>query len=187
MIEKIKHWILYRFLYSKVKPELIGIQCENGGLIKGSSKSNMTHISNLANVKIGENVFIGHFNYIDGFRNVEIGRNCQITNYVSILTHSSHHSIRFESKLKGNSDANKVLDSGDVKIGEFTYVGPHTVIMPGVSIGKGCIIGAYSYISKDIPDFSVVRGLPAKVVGDTRDIDEEKILEHKLDRTNYYL
>ena len=66
-------------------------------------------------------------------------------------------------------------NTGTIKIGDFSYVGPNTVIMPNSSIGKGCIISAYSYVKGEFPDYSIIRGLPAKIVGDTRKIDEELI------------
>lgn len=51
-----------------------------------------------------------------------------------------------------------------VSIGHDCWIGGNTTIMPGVKIGKGCTIGAGSVVTKDIPDFSVAMGVPAKVV-----------------------
>lgn len=166
---------------------MIGIQ-SSGQLIGSNTRiSNVTHISNPANVKIGKHVFIGHFNYIDGFDKVDIGTGCQITNYVSVLTHSSHNAIRmygekydyyWGTKMKG-------LTWGPVKIGDYTFVGAHSVIMPGTVIGKGCIISAYSFVEGTFDDYSIIRGQPAKVVGDTRNVDE-KLLEEFPEMKEFY-
>jgi acetyltransferase-like isoleucine patch superfamily enzyme len=164
IISKLK----YKLLLSKIKPEIIGYEDNKGVLIHQTGASNMAHISNKENVQIGENVFIGHFNYIDGFKKVRIGEGCQITNYVSILTHSSHNSIRFS----GNHTS---LLSGEIEIGAFTYVGAHSVIMPGSKLGKGCIVSAFSYVSGEFPDHSILRGQPAKIIGSTKEIDLEFI------------
>ena len=111
---------------------------------------------------------MGHFNYIDGYRKVKIGRGCQITNYVSILTHSSHDSIRIDPMDTHHYG----LVEGEVEIGEFTYIGAHSVIMPGTKLGKGCIVSAFSYVSGEFPDYSILRGQPANVVGNTKERDQ---------------
>ena len=82
-----------------IKPEIIGLKKSGNKILSNVGVSNMSHLSNKENIYLGENVFIGHFNYIDGFRKVDIGDGCQITNYVSILTHSSHHAIRYRDKI----------------------------------------------------------------------------------------
>ena len=51
-----------------------------------------------------------------------------------------------------------------VEIGDDCWIGGNTTIMPGVKIGKGCTIGSGSIVTRDIPDFSVAIGTPAKVV-----------------------
>lgn len=161
------------------KPEIIGNPkrfSKNIGNKVGIS--NTTHISNCGNnLGIGNNVFIGHFNYIDAHNaEVKIGNNVQITNYCNILTHSTHNDIRFPSnKMKSEKCQETVKNIRTIFIDDFTYIGPHSVIMPGTKLGKGCIVAAYSYVKGEFPDFSIVRGQPAKVVGSTKDIDEELI------------
>jgi acetyltransferase-like isoleucine patch superfamily enzyme len=164
MLSKIIDKIKYKLLLSKIKPEIIGyMNSENSGV------SNMTHISNRQNVFIGKNVFIGHFNYIDGFRKIVIEEGCQITNHVSIISHSSHNTIRLQylNKVKSTNG----LDSGEVFIGKNTYIGANAVIMPGTKIGKGSIVSAFSFVKGDFPDYSILRGQPARVIGSTKDID----------------
>ena len=67
---------------------------------------------------------------------------------------------------------------GAVFIGAYTYVGPYTTIMPGSKIGKGCLIAAYSYVQGDFPDFSIIKGNPAAVVGSTKDRDSAYLKEN---------
>ena len=54
--------------------------------------------------------------------------------------------------------------SGHVEIGDFTSIGTGAVIIPKIKIGKNCIIGAGSVVNKDMPDNSVIVGVPAKVI-----------------------
>lgn len=49
-------------------------------------------------------------------------------------------------------------------IGDQTFIGMHAVILPGVLIGKHCVIGANSVVTDNIPDYSVAVGVPAKVI-----------------------
>lgn len=49
-------------------------------------------------------------------------------------------------------------------IGNDVWIGRRAIIMPGVSIGDGCIIGAGAVVTKDVPPFSVAGGVPAKVI-----------------------
>jgi NDP-sugar pyrophosphorylase family protein len=59
------------------------------------------------------------------------------------------------------------------EIGEYTFIGSGSYIMPGVKIGKGCVIGTNSVVTKDIPDYSIAVGSPAKVIKSTLDVDRE--------------
>ena len=174
MIRKITNYIHYQFL-KIFKPEIIGnpkrFQSFSGGHV---GISNTTHISfEGENLTIGKNVFIGHFNYIDAKNDfIKIGNHVQITNYCNILTHSSHHSIRFpgisQSLIASIPQLNRVYG---VIIGDYVYIGPHSIVMPGSSIGKGSIVSAYSLVNGHYPEYSILRGQPAKVIGSTKDID----------------
>ncbi len=55
-----------------------------------------------------------------------------------------------------------------VRIGDGSWLGVGVVVLPGVTIGQGCIIGANAVVSKDVPDFSVAAGVPARVLRSTR-------------------
>lgn len=59
-----------------------------------------------------------------------------------------------------------------VVIGDDCWVGGHAVILPGVTIGKGCTIGAGSLVTRDIPDWSVAMGTPARVVRKVKPLED---------------
>lgn len=61
-----------------------------------------------------------------------------------------------------------------VTIGDDCWIGGQTVILPGVTIGKGCTIGAGSVVSRDIPDWSVAMGSPARVVKTVTALEDMK-------------
>ncbi|HEU4460742.1 MAG TPA: acyltransferase [Methylibium sp.] len=120
---------------------------------------------------IGDHVYIGHFNFIDASGGLAIGTGCQITNHCSVLTHSSHRALRLERERYWGHAAPAGLQSAPVAIGEWSFVGPHCVIAPGTRIGRGVVVRAYSFVRGEVPDFAVVEGQPARVVGDVRERD----------------
>ncbi len=71
-----------------------------------------------------------------------------------------HDSIIGESCYLGPN----VTISGFVKIGDCTLIGSGATIMPGVKIGSNCTVGAGAVVTKDIPDHSIVAGVPAKII-----------------------
>lgn len=107
---------------------------------------------------IGDGTWIGQQCFIHSAGSVEIGRNVGIGPAVKIIT-SSH--------LDGDSDkpfiANE-LEFKKVIIGDNSDIGTGSVILPGVNIGIGAIVGAGSVVTKDVPEFAVVAGSPAKIL-----------------------
>jgi len=97
------------------------------------------------NLVLGQKTDIGAFTYINAKYGVEIRENVQIGSHCSIYSWSTI------DKKKG-----KVIIKKNAKIGS------HSVIMPGVTIGENSIIGAFSFVTQDIPDNTVAFGIPAK-------------------------
>ena len=99
------------------------------------------------NLKLGRFSDIGAFTYINALHGVEIGESAQL---------GSHCSVYSVSTIDGKS--------GKVVIKENARVGTHSTVMPGVTIGKNALIGAYSFVNIDIPDNTLAYGVPIKVV-----------------------
>lgn len=57
-----------------------------------------------------------------------------------------------------------IYSRGPVRIGEGTWIGASATILDGVSIGRGCVIGAGALVTKDIPDYAIAVGSPAKII-----------------------
>ncbi|KAF3032254.1 hypothetical protein E8E12_003447 [Didymella heteroderae] len=87
---------------------------------------------------------------------VTIGDRCMFGPNVSIFA-ATH-----ESEVQSRRD--NVEYGRPVVVGDDCWIGGNVVILPGVTIGRGCTIGAMSVVTKDIPEFSVAMGQPAKVV-----------------------
>jgi acetyltransferase-like isoleucine patch superfamily enzyme len=104
-------------------------------------------VQGVKGLKLGKNTDIGAFTYINASHGVEIGNNVQIASHCSIYSLST-----IDNK------------SGKVVIKENACVGSHCIVMPGVTIGKNSIVGAFSFVNKDIPDNVIALGIPVKVV-----------------------
>lgn len=87
---------------------------------------------------------------------VKIGSRVMCANNVSILA-ATH-----ETEVQSRRDY--IEYAKPVEIGDDCWIGANVSIMPGVKIGKGCTIGTGSVVTRDIPDFSVAVGTPAKVI-----------------------
>lgn len=98
------------------------------------------------NFKLGINTDIGEFTYINAKYGVIIEKNVQI---------GSHCSIYSESTIDNKR--------GEVVIRENASIGTHSTIMPNVEIGKNALIGAYSFVNKNIPDNALAFGIPVKI------------------------
>lgn len=136
-----------------------------------------TYFQGRESIEMGDNVYIAQHCFIDGSCGLKIGEGCQVCSFTSLLTHSSHLSIRLYGDAYGGTDM-AGYQKGRVEIGAYTFIGPNTVVMPGTIIGKGSIVSAHSYVKGEFPDFSIISGQPAKVVGDVRELDAPVLREH---------
>lgn len=144
-------------------------------------------ISDKKKLMIDDNVWISHNVRLDTTGGVEIGEGCQIGYGASILSHSSHISIRLLGYHYMETDGIRpgyVLKP--VKIGKYTFIAGGSYILPGVTIGKGCVIGVNSVVTRDIPDYSIAYGSPAKVVGSTLELDRKFLDENPALKETYY-
>lgn len=174
-------WQLLNLLNKYIaKPRMVlGYTSFDGTYLAKTRISNTVDIVNPENLKIADNVFIGHYNLLDASNRITIGEGCQISNFISILTHSSHQSVRLYGKhYIQHNGRHKGYITGEVIIGKYTFIGAHSVIMPGSKIGKGSLITAYTLVKGEFPDFAIIAGNPAQVVGDTREKDNKLLDEH---------
>lgn len=91
---------------------------------------------------------------------VTIGNNVRITTNVTFVTHDGGVWV-LRNLIPDLSDVDRF---GTISIGNNVHIGNNAIIMPNVKIGNNCIIGVGSIVTKDIPDNSVVVGIPARVI-----------------------
>ena len=119
-------------------------------------------------IKIGNKTTIQKRSTING--NVQIGEECIIAPnvFISSGTHiydlKPELSIREQEKYAENNHTEKEYDR-PIAIGNDVWIGVNAVILPGVTIGDHCIIGANAVVTKDVESGKIVAGVPAKVIG----------------------
>jgi acetyltransferase-like isoleucine patch superfamily enzyme len=159
---------------------VFGERDAGGPLLASTRISPSTCIEHPEGLTLGDHVFIGHFNLIEASHGVRIDEGVQITNFVSVLTHSSHRSLRLmgTAYVRGLAEGRPGFVSGPVHIGAWSFIGPHSVIEASTRIGKGSLVESHSRVRGEFPDFAVIAGVPAQVVGDTRETDAPWLARH---------
>lgn len=109
-------------------------------------------------LKIGKGSTIGNFNHIVATHSIVIGDNVLTADKVYI-SDNIHNYDDIKVPIKDQ----KIFQKKDVQIGDGSWLGENVCVI-GASIGKHCIIGANSVVTKDIPDYSVAVGVPAKII-----------------------
>lgn len=110
---------------------------------------------------LGNNVKINSKCHIGAINSIIIEDDCLLGSNVFITDHS-HGNISREEMGVHPSDR-PLYSKGGVRIGEKTWIGENVVILPGVSIGKHCVIGASAVVTKDVPDGCLVVGNPGRI------------------------
>ena len=148
--------------------------------------------------KCGKNVRIGRMCSFSGEKNIFIGNNVSIgrnnifwsTNakiFISdnvlfgpnVSIHTGNHDIRVLGKNIIDVDLREMGDDnfGDVHIGEDVWCGDGAKILKGVSLARGCVIGAGSVVTSDTEPYCIYAGVPAKKIG--KRFDDDQIKKHE--------
>lgn len=116
-------------------------------------------------IKIGRDVQINDYVHIGAIDSIYIGNRVLIASKVFITDHN-HGSYGYQNIHTDPSipPIERELSSAPVIINDDVWIGEFVTVLPGVTIGKGSVIGAMSVVTKDIPPYSIAVGSPAKVI-----------------------
>ncbi|HWY80286.1 MAG TPA: acyltransferase [Candidatus Sulfotelmatobacter sp.] len=126
---------------------------------------------NPTNISIGKDSIIGESVVLDGRAQLQIGDHVDFASEVMI--YNAEHDIEnslFAAKM------------APVKIGDYVFIGPRAIILPGITIGKGAVVAAGAVVTKDVESFAIVGGVPAKVIGERK----LKDLHYRLGRAAWF-
>lgn len=167
---------LWRILFYRM---LFGERGADGRYLPHTRIAASNCIEGEAGLDLADHVFIGQFNFIDATAGLQIDEGVQITNFVSVVTHSSHRSIRLLGRAYATHRGPLPgYVKAPIRIGAFSFIGPHSVIEAGSKIGKGAVVCAFSQVRGAVPDYAIVAGQPAHKVGDVRCRDAELLAKH---------
>lgn len=116
-------------------------------------------------LSFGKNVQVNDYVHIVSMDSITIGDNVLMASHVFISdnSHGCYKGCDNDSSPLVPPIQREYL-TAPISIGNNTWIGEGVIIMPGVTIGEGCVIGAHSVVSRDIPQYSIAVGSPARVV-----------------------
>lgn len=141
---------------------------KTGAILVNSTKGNKVFISKnsfVSNSHIGAYSSIGRNSTLV---HATLGRYCSISWNVTIgatqhpMNRISSHAFPYVRKFGFVAQDHRFATA--TQVGNDVWIGANAVVMPGIKIGNGVVIGASSVVTKDVPDFAVVAGIPAKVI-----------------------
>lgn len=147
--------------YKRVNPfvEDLFEWTEKGDFIFGQKNSVKVFQTStvVGDVEVGKDTWIGPFCSIDGTGGLRIGKHCSISAGCQIV---SHDTVKWA--LSGGKEA---YEYAPIVIGDYCFLGLHSIITKGVTIGNHCVIAAGAVVTKDVPDYSIAAGVPARIIG----------------------
>ncbi|MEZ0136762.1 MULTISPECIES: acyltransferase [Novosphingobium] len=107
-------------------------------------------------VRIGHNAFINRNVYFDLNSHVSIGDRVYVANHVRFIT--TNHEIGDRNQRAGP------IRPAPIVVGDGAWIGANAIILPGVHIGNGSVVAAGAVVTRDVPENSLVAGVPARIV-----------------------
>ncbi|MEZ5719000.1 MAG: acyltransferase [Burkholderiaceae bacterium] len=182
LLNRWRRWLWRQLFYRMI----FGERGSQGQALRHTRIAPSTCIEGEVGLELADHVFIGQFNFLDASAGLHIGEGVQITNFVSIVTHSSHRSIRLLGRSYAHhADIKPGYVHAPVEIGPYSFIGPHSVVEAGSRIGRGVVVCAHTRVRGEVPDFAIVAGSPARTIGDVRTGDA-RLLEQYPELAEHY-
>jgi acetyltransferase-like isoleucine patch superfamily enzyme len=138
--------------------ESLSDRWERAATLGWGANASVYHLSYVyGDVRVGEHTWVGPYTLLDGSGGLTIGSWCSISSGVQIYTHNT---VKWAV-----SGGVAEYEHAPTVIGDRCFLGPYCVVAMGVEIGPRCVIGAHSFVNRDLPEGSIAVGVPARGVG----------------------
>ncbi|MCX6762345.1 MAG: acyltransferase [Candidatus Moranbacteria bacterium] len=156
-----------------VAPILKGVALGNNVIIGRNAWLDISRETNGAKIFFGDGTQAGRNLVVSACKNISIGKKCLLSYNVSIMDHDHNVLDPDISPLEGG-----ITEGKEIVIEDECFVGAHSFILKGVHLGKHCVVGANSVVTKSFPAYSVIAGSPAKLI---RILKQEEKYEKRTD------
>lgn len=142
-----------------VAPILKGVELGNNVIIGRNAWLDISRNTKGAKIFFGDETQAGRNLVVSACKNISIGKRCLLSYNVSIMDHDHNVLDPDISPLEGG-----ITEGREVVIEDECFIGAHSFILKGVHLGKHCVVGANSVVTKSFPAYSVIAGSPAKLI-----------------------
>lgn len=139
---------------------------------KGSAIHMHARFYQPAGIYVGMDSIIGEGAVLDGRAPLVIGNHVDIA--TEVMIYNSQHDMNAQDFAE-HIDASVIIE-------DYVFIGPRAIILPGVTIGEGAVVGAGAVVTKDVPAYAIVGGVPAKPIGERKN----KNLTYRLGRAHWF-
>ena len=130
------------------------------------------HVRNAKGITLGDGCSVGTRVLLDGRKGLIVGKSV-VFGYECIIWTLNHD----------YNDVNFITKGGPVTIGDYAWICSRSIILPGITIGEGAVVASGAIVTKDVPPYAIVAGVPAKVVGER----ERKNYDYGYKTSNEYM
>lgn len=145
----------YYYLFTKLNGVILG----NNVFIASRARIQTHNVLLNKIITIDDGTFVGPDVTISAVKRISIGKKCLLSYNVSILDHE--HDV-YNPKIPPNDG--KLINILPIRIEDECFIGAHSFILKGVHLGKHCVVGANTVVTKSFPAYSVIAGNPGKLL-----------------------
>lgn len=122
---------------------------------RGSTIHMGTKFFEINKIEIGDDSIVGEGSFLDGRDKLHVGNHVDIASEVMI--YNSEHDV---------NDSHFKAVTSPVIIEDYVFIGPRSIVLPGIKIGRGAVIAAGAVVTKDVKEYEIVAGVPARMIGE---------------------
>lgn len=142
-------------------------------------------LSGKNSLKIGKFCVVGWHCVIEGGANIEIGDRVFLGPGSKLLSSTYEYDNFYTSQFL--PEGTYEIRYGDISLGDDSYIGANTVVMPGVSIGEGALVGANSVVNRNLKPWGIYHGNPIKLIGvREKPTEERRRIIESMDWTKHF-